>query len=36
MLALGLDHSDDLSDSKTLDDLFSDIDFYVDKELADF
>ena len=36
MLALGLDHSDDVSDSKTLDDLFSDIDLYVDKELADF
>jgi hypothetical protein len=35
MLSLGLDHSDEISGSETLDDLLSDIDLYVGKKLAE-
>jgi len=35
MLSLGLDYSDEISGSETLDDLLSDIDLYVGKKLAE-
>jgi len=35
MLSLGLDHSDEISGGETLDDLLSDLDLYMGKQLAE-